>query len=138
MDDTVYNTRMKKIKKANFAVKNSIERFNSKTVSDSDLDSYQSSLKNIEKRLEVFDESVNDILVDLEDDDPRKDDLEARLVELSDEVMKNENEIKSKMKEIRKSQPNFITDNENLELQKQSILDASKREEESKVKRDKN
>ena len=103
MDNTVYNTHIKKVKKAELAVKNSIERFNSKIVSDSDLDRYQSSLKNIEKRLEVFDESVTDILVDLEDDDPRKDDLEARLVELSDEVMKNENEIKSKMKEIQES-----------------------------------
>ena len=137
MDDTVYNTRIKKVKKAELAVKNSIERFNSKTVSDSDLDSYQSSLKNIEKKLEVFVDNINDILRDLEDNDPRRNDLEARLLKLSCEVMKNENKIKSKMKEIRESQPNFIADNENLKLLKQNILDANKREEESKVERDK-
>ena len=49
MDDTVYNTRIKKVKIAELAVKNSIERFNSKTVSDLDLDLYQSSLTNIKK-----------------------------------------------------------------------------------------
>ena len=40
------------------------------------------------------------------------------------------------MKEIRESQPNFIADIENLELLKQNILDANKREED-KVKRNK-
>ena len=99
-------------------------------MSDSDLDSYQSSLKNIEKKLEVFVDNINDILVDLEDNDPRKNDLEDRLLKLSSEVMKNKNEIISKMKEIRESQPNFITDNENLDLLKQIILDANKKEEE--------
>ena len=96
MDDTVYNTRVKKVKKAELAVKNSIERFNSKTVSDLDLDSYLSSLKNIERKLGAFEENVNDVLVDLEDDDSRKDDLEARNVELSNEVRKNKNEVKIK------------------------------------------
>ena len=136
MGETEFNTQIKKVKKAELAVKNSIERFNSKTVSDSDLDSYQSSLKNIEKKLEVFVDNINDILRDLEDNDPRRNDLEARLLELSCEVMKNEDKIKSKMKEIRESQPNFIADNENLELLKQNILDANKREED-KVKRNK-
>ena len=83
-------------------------------------------------------DNINDILRDLEDNDPRRNDLEARLLELSCEVMKNEDKIKSKMKEIRESQPNFIADNENLELLKQNILDANKREEEDKVKRNKN
>ena len=41
------------------------------------------------------------------------------------------------MKKIKESQPNFIADNENLELLKQNILDTSKREKEEKVKRDK-
>ena len=81
-------------------------------------------------------DNINDILVDLEDNVPRKDGLKARKVELFNEVRKNENEIKSKMKKIRESQPNFIADIENLELLKQSILDASKIEEE-KVKRNK-
>ena len=38
---------------------------------------------------------------------------------------------------MKESQPNFITDNENLELLKQSILGATKREED-KVKKNKN
>merc|ERR1712240_713964 len=49
MDDTEYNTRFNKVKVAELAVKHSIKRFNSKTVSDLDLNSYQSSLKNIKK-----------------------------------------------------------------------------------------
>ena len=75
MDDTVYNTRIKKVKVAELAVNDSIERFNSKAVSDLDLNTYQSSLKDIKKELKVFVDNINDILVDLEDDDPRKDDL---------------------------------------------------------------
>ena len=51
-------------------------------------------------------DNINDILVDLEDNDPRIDGLEARKVELSNEVRKNKNEIKSKMKKIKESQPN--------------------------------
>ena len=49
MDKTEYNTRFNKVKVAELAVKHSIKRFNSKTVSDLDLKSYQSSLKNIKK-----------------------------------------------------------------------------------------
>ena len=64
------------------------------------LDSYKSSLQNIEKKLEAFEENVNDILINLEDNDPRKDDLEARRVELSNEVKRNEDEISNKMKII--------------------------------------
>ena len=76
MDKTEYNTRLKKVKVAELAVKHSIKRFNSKTVSKLDLKSYQSSLKNIEKKLEVFEENTDRILVVLKDNDPRKDDLE--------------------------------------------------------------
>ena len=77
MDDTVYNTQIKKVKVAELAVKNSIKRLNSKAVSDLDLNTHQSSLQNIGKKLEVFEDNINDILVDLEDNDPRKDGLEA-------------------------------------------------------------
>ena len=89
MDETVYNTCIKKVKVAELAVNDSIERFNSKAVSDLDLNTYQSSLQNIGKELKVFVDNINDILVDLEDDDPRKDDLETQKVELSGEVRKN-------------------------------------------------
>ena len=59
-------------------------------MSDLDLDSYLSSLKNIERKLKVFVDKINDILRDLEDNDPRKNYLEDRLLELSSEVIKNE------------------------------------------------
>ena len=49
MDKTEYNTRFNEAKVAELAVKHSIKRFNSKTVSDLDLNSYQSSLQNIKK-----------------------------------------------------------------------------------------
>ena len=125
------------MKVAKLAVNDSIKRFNSKAASDLDLYIYQSSLQNIGKKLKVFVDNINDILRDLEDNGPRRNNLEAILLELSCEVMKNEDKIKSKMKEIRESQPNFIADNENLKLLKQNILDANKREEEVKVKRNK-
>ena len=134
MDKTEYNKLIQKVKVAELAVKQSIRRFNSKTVSDLDLNSYHSSLQNIERKLEVFEENVNDILVDLEDDDPRMDDLDARQVELSDEVKKNENEVNSKMKEIKESQPSFLAENENLDLLKKQLQDTNTREE-GKVKR---
>ena len=73
--------------------------------SDLDLNIYQSSLQNIGKKLKVFVDNINDILVDLEDNDPRIDGLEARKVELPKEVRKNKNEIKRKLKEIKESQP---------------------------------
>ena len=47
MDDTEYNTRFNEVKIAELAVKHSIKRFNSKTVSKLDFKSYQTSLKNI-------------------------------------------------------------------------------------------
>ena len=75
MDETEFNTRFRKVKTTELAVKQSITRFNSGTVSDVVLDSYKSSLQNIEKKLEAFEENVNDILVDLEDDGARKDTL---------------------------------------------------------------
>ena len=86
MDKTEYNTRFRKVKATELAVKQSITRFNSGTVSDAVLDSYKSSLQNIKKKLEAFEENVTDILIDLEDDDPRKDYLKVKHVELSDEV----------------------------------------------------
>ena len=89
MDKTEYNTRFRKVKAAELAVKDSIETFNSKTVSDLDLNTYQSSLKDIGKELKVFVENINDILVDLEDDDPRKDDLKASKAKLFKEVKEN-------------------------------------------------
>ena len=70
MDKTEYNTRFRKVKATELAVKDDIEIFNSETVSDLDLNTYQSSLKDIRKELKVFVESINDILIDLEDDDP--------------------------------------------------------------------
>ena len=57
-------------------------------------------MKNIKKKLEVFEENADRILVTLEDDDPRKDDLKTRRDDLSEEVKKNENEVNSRMKEI--------------------------------------
>ena len=45
-------------------------------------------MQNIERKLEVFEENVDDILVNLEDDNPRQDDLEARRDKLSEEVQK--------------------------------------------------
>ena len=72
MDDTEYNTRFKKVKTAELAVKYAIKRFNSKTVSDLDLNTYQSSLQNITKKLEALEDNIDDILVDLEDEDPRR------------------------------------------------------------------
>ena len=137
MDKTEYNTRFRKVKTTELAVKQSITRFNSGTVSDVVLDSYKSSLQNIEKKLEAFEENVNDILVDLEDDDPRKDTLEIRHVELSNEVKRNEDEINVKMKAIKKSQPGFLADQENLALLKKKLQDANTKEEEGKVKRNK-
>ena len=44
MDDLEYNTRLKKVKLAELAVRDGLRRFNSKTVSDLDLNNYQSSL----------------------------------------------------------------------------------------------
>ena len=106
MDNTEYNTRFNEVKIADLAVKHSIKRFNSKTVSKLDLKSYQSSLKNIKKKLEVFEGNADRILVVVKDDDPRKDYLETRRDELSEEVKKNENKVNSRMEEIEKSLPN--------------------------------
>ena len=53
----------------------SVAIFNSKIVSYLDLNRYQLGLQNIGKELKVFKDNINDILVDLKDDDPRKDDL---------------------------------------------------------------
>ena len=91
MDDKVYTTRIKKVKVAELALNDSIKRFNSKAVSDLDLSTYQSSLKDIKKELKVFVDNINDILVDLEGNDPRKDGLEAKKVEHFNEVIKNQN-----------------------------------------------
>ena len=101
MDETEFNTQFKKVKVAEIAVKDSIRKFNSKTVSDLDFNTYQSSLQNIGRKLEVLEGNINDILVDLEDDDPRKDDLETQKFELSDKVRKNKNEVNIKMKVIK-------------------------------------
>ena len=127
MDETEFNTRFRKVKTIELAVKQSITRFNSGTVSDVVLDSYKSSLQNIEKKLEAFEENVNNILVDLEDDDPRKDALEIRRVELSNEVKRNEDEINVKMEMIKESQPGFLADKENLALLKKKLQDANTR-----------
>ena len=137
MEETEFNTQFRKVKATELAVKQSIARFNSRTVSDAALDSYKTSLQNIKKKLEAFEVNVNDILIDLEDDDPRKDDLEARCVELSNEVKINEDEINDKMKVIKESQPSFLADQENLALLKKKLLDANTKEEEAKVKSDK-
>ena len=53
-----------------------------------------------------MEDNINDILVDLEDDYHRKDDLKTQKVELSDKVRKNENKVNSKMKKIKESQLN--------------------------------
>ena len=98
MDKTEYNTWLRKVKATVIAVQNRIARFNSGVVSAAVLGSYKTSLQNIEKKLEAFEENVTDILIDLEDDDPRKDDIEAKHDELSDEVKRNENEINDKWK----------------------------------------
>ena len=107
-----------KVKVAELAVKNSITRFNSKAVLDLDLNIYQSSLQNIGKKLEVFVDNINDILVDLEDNDPRIDGLKARKVELSNEERRNKNEIKFKMKEIKESQPDKEKEEEQVKRNK--------------------
>ena len=59
MDKTEYNTQFRKVKATEIAVKNSIARFNSGTVSAAVLDSYKTGLQNIEKKLEAFEEFKN-------------------------------------------------------------------------------
>ena len=73
--------------------------------------------------LDVFEENIDDILVDLEDDDPRNDYHEARLVELSDEVKKNEDKIRHKMKKIKESQPNKEKEEAQVERNKTLKID---------------
>ena len=87
--------------------------------------------------MEAFEENVNDVLVDLEDDDPRKDALDIRRAELSNKIKRNEDEINVKMKTIKESQPGFLADQENLALLKKKLQDANMKEEEGKVKRNK-
>ena len=53
MDETEYNTPFRKTKVAELAVKDSIKIFNSETVSDLDLNTYQSCLKDIGKELKL-------------------------------------------------------------------------------------
>ena len=59
-------------------------------------------IQKYKNKLEVCEENADRILVALEDDDPRKDDLETRRDDLSEEVKKNENEVNSRMDEIKK------------------------------------
>ena len=49
MDKTEYNTRFRQVKTTELAVKQSITRFTSGTVSDAVLDSYKSSLKKLKR-----------------------------------------------------------------------------------------
>ena len=69
-------------------MQDNIEIFNRETVSDLDLNTYQSSLKDIGKELKFFVESINHILINLKDDDPRKDYLKASKAGLFKEVKK--------------------------------------------------
>ena len=105
MDETEYNTQFRNVKAAELAVKDNIEIFNSETVSDLNFNTYLSSLKYIGKELKFFVESITNILIDLKDNDLRKDDLKASKAELFKEVKENEKEVKSKMKKIKESVP---------------------------------
>ena len=61
-----------------------IKGFNSKLVSDLDINTYQSSLQNIEKKLETLENTTDVILVNLEDEDLKwTNGFKAKIVDLA-------------------------------------------------------
>ena len=72
----------------------------------------------MKKKLEVFEENANRILVALEDDDLRKDDLKIRRDDLSEEVKKKEKEVNNRMEEIEKSLPNYKEEEAKIRINK--------------------
>ena len=137
MDPAEYERRHRIVKVASKKVQDIKKRFLATNVTSIHIHTYESRLKEIRDKLDIFDDAVTDLLVDLNeenaDDKVRVDSLEAHQAQLLEEVLNNEREVEEKVKGLMESQPLTKAEEENLELQKKKLRLVKKKEEDEKI-----
>ena len=115
------------------------KRFNAQALTSIHVPEYRDRLKEIRDKLDVYDDAVSDVIVDLDEsnaiDKQRQTTLEADKELLLQEVLANEKEVETKIKELLESIPLTKAEQESLDLKRKQLQIAEKKEEEAKIEK---
>ena len=133
MDETLYKARVRAVKLAVRKVKDVKKRFLSQNLTSIHVPEYRDRLKEIRDKLDAYDDAASDVIVDLDEadatDKQRKVKLEADQEILLQEVLANEKEVQTKIKELMESIPLTKSEQESIDLKRKQLQIAEKREE---------
>ena len=137
MDLADYQVRYRVIKLAAKKVQGVKKLFLATDVASIHIHTYESRLKEIRDMLGTFNETVDELIVDLNEDNAedkaRITSLETFQTNLLEEVKTNEKEVSEKVKSLMEAQPLTKAEQENLDLQRKKLQLAEKKEEEEKI-----
>ena len=131
MDEQGYKSRLRAVKVAERKVMNVKSDFTAQNITELDLDDYKSRLKEIRSYLNVYRDLISELVLDLDTNNPvdgaRITALETGQVDLEQEILKNENEVQQKVKELLHSKPLTRAEQEDINLKvKQMEINAEK------------
>ena len=133
MDETLYKARVRAVKLAGRKVKDVNKGFLAQNLTAIHVPEYKDRLKEIRDKLDAYDDAASDVIVDLDEadatDKQRKVKLEADQEILLQEVLANEKEVQTKIKELMESIPLTKSEQESLDLKRKQLQIAEKREE---------
>ena len=136
MEETAYKARVRLVKLAERKVKDVKKRFNAQALTSIHVPEYRDRLKEIRDKLDAYDDAVSDVIVDLDEsnamDEQRQTTLEAAQELLLQEVLANEKEVETKIKELMESIPLTKAEQESLDLKRKQLEISEKKEEEAK------
>ena len=139
MDETSYKARVRAVKLAERKVKDVKKRFLAQDLTSIHVPEYRDRLKEIRDKLDAYDDAASDVIVDLDEadatDKQRKIKLEADQEILLKEVLANEKEVQTKIKELMESIPLTKAEQESLDLKRKQFQIAEKKEEDAKIEK---
>ena len=125
MEEGNYKTRLKAVNVAERKVKNEIKQYMAVNLTAFDLDSCGERLKEIRNKLDFYNDTVDNLVCDLDafdaTDQPRIAELEKQQELLSNLAVKNEKEVKGKVSELLAAKPMSQVEKETLDLKRRQL-----------------
>ena len=125
MEEVNFKARLKAVNIAERKVNLGVKQFLAVNLTEVDVTNYGDRLKEIRNKLDFYNDTVIELICDLDafdtTDQPRIANLEKQQDDLSDSVVRNEKDVKEKIKELLAAQPMSQAEKETLELKKRQI-----------------
>ena len=125
MEEVNFKARLKAVNIAERKVNLGVKQFLAVNLTEVDVTNYGDGLKEIRNKLDFYNDTAIELICDLDafdvTDQPRIANLEKQQDDLSDSVVRNEKDVKEKIKELLAAQPMSQAEKETLELKKRQI-----------------